>query len=101
MIPNANQKPITMRFNFSFGKGGIEPEGTKQQLVINVRDEIATFRFTLASTTKKFTASQNKQGVKSQYIERIQTCLCSYPNLKQQALVDHISNRIKSLELSK
>ena len=96
-----SKQPKTLSFNIAFGKGGIEPEGTKQTLLIRVRDEIATYRFTNASTTKKFTASQNKDGVKSQYVERIQTCICSYPNMKQEEIEKHIISRLSELKEGK
>jgi hypothetical protein len=90
-------KPITLKIKLSGGEGSVIPKGVVEDLLIRVRDEIATYHFKDAKITKAFADRQNKDGIKSQYIERIQTTVCSYPGMNQKELTDHISRRLKTL----
>lgn len=96
-----SMKPITMKFKLSGGEGSIIPRGVIEDLLINVRDGSATFHFNDAKTTKALAQGQIKDGVESQYIERMQTTICLYPNMSQEQIVNHISNRLKEMEKKK
>jgi hypothetical protein len=92
------QKPITMKFKMIGGQNSVIPNGIVEEIRIQVKDDYASYHFKDAKITKEFAKRQNQDGVKTQYIERLQTALCHYPNMDQKQIVSHISHRIKALE---
>jgi hypothetical protein len=92
------KKAKTMKIKLMGGQISIIPKGIVEELLIQVKDDYASYHFKDAKITKEFARRQNIDGVKTQYIERLQTALCNYPNMSQKEIVNHISTRIKNLE---
>lgn len=89
---------VKIKIRLAGGKNSIIPSGVIENLVIEVADGGAMYRFDDCNTTRRFCSSQIKDGVKSIYLERLQKTLCKYPNMNQAEIVAHIKERLKLLE---
>jgi hypothetical protein len=96
-----NKKPIKIEFKIAGGENSVIPKNIVETLKIEVVDGAATYRFNDSKTTRLFAARQHIDGVQSVYVERLQKTICKYPNMSQQEIVKHITERIKSMEKKK
>jgi uncharacterized protein (UPF0264 family) len=90
------QKAIVLKMKLS--GGNVIPNGVTETLQIAIKDEVALFKFQDSKTTRKFVLAQKEAGIKSRYNERLQSCICHYPNLMQKELSEKITKSIKAQE---
>jgi len=90
-------KPIVIRLKLSGGSDSIIPTGLIETLTIEIVDGLATFHFHNAHITKSLCKKHKQEGLNSKYIERVQKTICQYPNMKADAIKEHIKGEIIKL----
>ena len=98
-IEKYGDKSIRLVFRIAGGKNSVIPKGAIETLTIDIIDGGATFHFIDGKTCRKFALQQQKDGVDSKYIERLQKTACKYPNMNKKEIAQHISERIKLLSV--
>jgi len=91
------QKPIKIQLQLQGGADSIIPLGITETLTIEIIDERALYHFKESSITRRFALTQQKDGVESKYIERLQKTACMYPGMARNDIVNHIKDRLKVL----
>jgi hypothetical protein len=92
-----NEKPLRIRLKMKGGKNSVIPPGAIEQIMIDIVDGIAVYHFIDNKTNKKFCESQNKEGIESKFVERLNKTFCKYPGMNKQQISEHIIKRLKEL----
>jgi len=94
---------IKIKAGMSDPKGKLIPRGVREQIIIEIADEVATYYFKNSRITKNFAEFEiemDKQNGKEQttfFAQRIGKALRKYPGMKKEEIRDDILEKFKKL----
>lgn len=86
----SENKPIRIAIGFVSDGSGIVPKGIQESFIAEIKDEITLFKFNRSQFTKAYAKEQEKKGIKSKYIERLQKTACYYPKQTKEQIYDQL-----------
>ena len=91
---------LKITVKFQGGIKGFIPKGIKEQITIEIVDEIAAFHFLDNKFTKALSISQKKSNFNSVYSERLQKTICRFPNMKRDEIYFKLKKDFKEIGIN-